>query len=104
MLNLTPLPKLPKSYSNVISEQVVLWHHDKHQAGYVTKFNDIVEQLEKSDKSASNANYSEFGELKRRLSFNHSGIILHENYWEVLETRGFYGSELRGLCNLLQNC
>lgn len=83
MLNLTPLPKLPKSYSNVISEQVVLWHHDKHQAGYVTKFNEIVEQLEKSDKSASNANYSEFGELKRRLSFNHSGIILHENYWEV---------------------
>ncbi len=86
MLNLTPLPKQPKSYSNVLSEQVVTWHHDKHQAGYVTKFNEILEQLEKSDKSKSNANYSDFGELKRRLSFNHAGILLHENYWQVFGT------------------
>lgn len=83
MLNLTPLPKQPTSYSNVLTEQVVLWHHDKHQAGYVNKLNEILEQLEKSDKSKSNANYSEFGELKRRLSFNHAGILLHENYWQV---------------------
>lgn len=65
-----------------ISEQVVNWHHQKHQAGYVAKRNEIEEKLKTCDKAPANQNYSEFGELKRRETFNASGMILHEIYWE----------------------
>lgn len=81
---LSPLPKPIGAYSDVLSEQVVNWHHDKHHAGYVTKLNEISLKLKTADKALSNANFSEWGELKRRQSFNHAGIVLHENYWLVL--------------------
>jgi len=72
----------------VLSKEVVTWHHDKHHAGYVNKRNEIEEKLKSCDKSASNANWSDFGELKRRETFNASGQILHEIYWENLGGNG----------------
>lgn len=78
------LTPLPYGYDTLdgISEEVVRWHHDTHQAGYVNKRNEIENKLESFDRSAANANYSEYGELKRRETFNASGMILHEIYWE----------------------
>ncbi len=77
---------LPFAYNALkgISEEVNKWHHDIHYAGYVNKRNEIEESLESVDKSKANANYSAYGEMKRRESFNASGQILHEIYWDNL--------------------
>ena len=75
-----------------ISQQVNAWHHDTHYAGYVKKRNEIEEKLEKADRNQANANYSEYGELKRRETFNASGQILHELYWDMLGTGGARGT------------
>jgi len=85
------LPKINFSFkdvANFLSEQVVRWHHEKHHNGYVAKANEIQEKLDNNEYSESNANYSEFGELKRRQSFNLSGIILHNIYWEIIGGKG----------------
>jgi superoxide dismutase, Fe-Mn family len=87
---LTKLPKEKGAYSNVISEQVVEWHHDKHQAGYVTKLNEITSKLMQFDMLSANANYSDWSDAKRRVTFNKAGIVLHENYWEVFGSDGKY--------------
>jgi Fe-Mn family superoxide dismutase len=71
-----------------VSPQVIEWHHGKHQKGYVDKRNEIEQKLSTVDRSPANANYSEYGELKRRESFNASGVILHEIYWETLGGNG----------------
>ncbi len=77
---------LPFAYNALqgISEQVNKWHHDTHYAGYVNKRNEIETALETADRSKANANYSVYGELKRRETFNASGQILHEYYWGML--------------------
>lgn len=77
---------LPFAYGALkgISEQVNKWHHDTHYAGYVNKRNEIEKKLEAVDKALANANFSEYGELKRRETFNASGQILHEIYWDNL--------------------
>ena len=77
---------LPFAYNALqgISEQVNKWHHDTHYAGYVNKRNEIESALETADRSKANANYSAYGELKRRETFNASGQILHEYYWGML--------------------
>jgi Fe-Mn family superoxide dismutase len=94
MHTLSPLPKKPEAYSNVISEKVVSWHHDKHQAGYVNKLNEICDKLKTAAKADSNPNYSEWGELKRRESFNHAGVILHEIYWNIFGSDGTSNPEM----------
>ncbi|MCX6140388.1 MAG: superoxide dismutase, partial [Candidatus Kapabacteria bacterium] len=33
-------------------------------------------------------NWSDFGELKRRQTWNHAGTVLHDVYWEVLGGNG----------------
>ncbi len=81
---------LPFAYNALkgISEQVNKWHHDTHYAGYVNKRNEIELSLVNVDRSKANANYSEFGALKRHETFNANGMILHEIYWEVLGGNG----------------
>jgi len=77
---------LPFAYGSQkgISELTDKRHHDTHYAGYVAKRNEVVQKLDSIDKTKANANYSEFGELKRKETFNASGQILHELYWDVL--------------------
>lgn len=70
--------------SDVISPETSDWHYNKHHAGYVAALNTIEKGLESADRSKSNGNYSEIGELKRRLTWNHSGALLHDIYWDVL--------------------
>lgn len=85
------LKPLPYSYAHLepaLSEQAVRWHHDVHQRGYVEKRNEIERKFAEFDPAAANHNYSEWAELKRKESFNASGQVLHEIYWEVLGGRG----------------
>jgi Fe-Mn family superoxide dismutase len=86
---------LPFAYGSQkgISEATDKRHHDTHYAGYVAKRNEVEQKLEACDKTKANANYSEFGELKRKETFNASGQILHELYWEVLGGDGAIDSD-----------
>ncbi len=68
----------------VVSPETTDWHYNTHHKGYVTFLNKIEQGLEKADRSAANGNWSEFGELKRRFTWNHAGALLHDVYWEVL--------------------
>lgn len=67
---------------NVVSPQTTDWHYNTHHKGYVTALNKIESGLEKADRAAANGNWSEIGELKRRFTWNHSGALLHDVYWE----------------------
>ena len=68
----------------VISPDTSDWHYNKHHKGYVAALNTIEKGLETADRAAANGNYSEIGELKRRLTWNHAGALLHDIYWEVM--------------------
>lgn len=69
---------------DVVSPETSDWHYNTHHKGYVTFLNKIEAALETADRSAANGNYSEIGELKRRLTWNHSGALLHDLYWQNL--------------------
>lgn len=73
---------------NVMSPETTDWHYNTHQKGYVTALNTIEKGLETADRSKANGNYSEIGELKRRLTWNHSGALLHDIYWQVVGGNG----------------
>lgn len=68
----------------VIDADTANWHYNTHHKGYVTFLNNIETELETADRSKANGNYSQVGELKRRLTWNHAGALLHDVYWEVL--------------------
>jgi Fe-Mn family superoxide dismutase len=68
--------------AKVIDGDTSDWHYNTHHKGYVTKLNEIEKALETSDVTKANGNYSEFGELKRRWTWNHAGTVLHDLYWE----------------------
>lgn len=68
----------------VIDAETTDWHYNTHHKGYVTFLNNIEKELETADRSKANGNYSQVGELKRRLTWNHAGALLHDVYWEVL--------------------
>ena len=70
--------------SDVMSPETSDWHYNKHHKGYVAALNTIENSLVNSDSTKANGNYSEFGELKRRFTWNHSGALLHDVYWDVL--------------------
>ncbi|MFH0922812.1 MAG: Fe-Mn family superoxide dismutase [Candidatus Micrarchaeota archaeon] len=76
------------------SKQLNEWHHDTHYAGYVNKRNEIEIALETIDKTKANANYSQYGELKRKETFNASGQLLHELYWDNLGGDGKPSGEI----------
>lgn len=69
---------------DVVSPETTDWHYNKHHKGYVTFLNKIEQGLEGADVEAANGNWSEFGELKRRFTWNHAGALLHDVYWDVM--------------------
>ncbi len=66
---------------NVVSPETTDWHYNKHHKGYVTALNKIEKELETADPTTANGNFSHIGEAKRRLTWNHSGALLHDLYW-----------------------
>ena len=73
-----------KLLANVVSPETTDWHYNTHHKGYVTALNTIEKALETADRATANGNFSQIGELKRRFTWNHSGALLHDLYWEVL--------------------
>jgi len=69
---------------DVVSLETSDWHYNTHHKGYVTFLNKIEQGLEGADAGAANGNWSDFGELKRRFTWNHSGTLLHDVYWDVM--------------------
>ncbi|TSC71074.1 MAG: superoxide dismutase, Fe-Mn family [Parcubacteria group bacterium Gr01-1014_70] len=78
----------PLNYTQLegLSEKQLKEHHDVLYAGYVKKINEIEEKLKTTDKSAANATYSEFGELKREETFALNGVKLHEGYFDNMSS------------------
>jgi Fe-Mn family superoxide dismutase len=70
--------------SKVMDAETSDWHYNTHHKGYVDKLNEIEKALVDADPSKANGNYSQIGELKRRWTWNHSGTILHDVYWDNL--------------------
>jgi Fe-Mn family superoxide dismutase len=68
----------------VMSPETTDWHYNTHHKGYVTFLNKIEAELPTADKGAANGTWSDFGELKRRLTWNHAGVVLHDVFWYVL--------------------
>lgn len=71
-----------------ISQQTVEWHHGRHHAGYVNALNSIEKTVAGMDDPAGVASASTYGDLKRRETFNASGMILHNLYWAQLTPGG----------------
>lgn len=74
--------------NSVVSPETSDWHYNKHHKGYVAALNTIETKLETADRSAANGNWSDYGELKRRFTWNHAGALLHDVYWHVLGGNG----------------
>ncbi len=77
------LKPLPYEYDALrgISEEVVRWHHDKHQAAYVEGLNAYIERVKAMRSSGS---FNDLRAVKEALVFNGSGMYLHELYWDSL--------------------
>ena len=70
------------------------WHHDTHYAGYVSKRNEIENELKAVDRAKANANYSVFRSLKLEETWNGNGMVLHEVYWDTMGGDGKYDESM----------
>lgn len=84
MSKLQKLEPKPLKYTELegISQKQLQEHHDVLYVGYVNKYNEIVELLEKADNKLANATYSELRELQLEKGFALNGVKLHEWYFE----------------------
>ncbi len=78
----------------VVSPETSDWHYNTHHKGYVNFLNKIEQALPNADKTAANGNWSDFGELKRRMTWNHAGPVLHDVYWDNLGGDGIASADL----------
>ena len=80
-----------------ISQKTIEIHHGKLYAGYVTKSNEIKDNLKpivESGKAEGNQIYSELRGLKNGESFANNGVYLHENYFAILGGDGMPKGEV----------
>jgi Fe-Mn family superoxide dismutase len=82
----TPKEPQPLKYKSVpgLSERQLAEHHDVLYAGYVKKYNEIMEKLATVDLGSANATYSDLRELQHEKVFALNGIQLHEFYFDNL--------------------
>jgi Fe-Mn family superoxide dismutase len=82
------LPPLPYEYDAlepVIDAEIMRLHHDEHHQGYVDGANKALNTLEQMRK---NSEFSDIKSVKRDLSFNLSGHVLHTVFWENMSPDG----------------
>lgn len=74
----------PLKYKSLpgLSEKQLSEHHDVLYAGYVKKYNEIVEKIKSVDTVTANATYSDLRELFVEKSFALNGVKLHEAYFD----------------------
>jgi len=86
--------KLSYTELSGFSAKQISFHHDVHYAGYVNKRNEVHEKLKTVDLSKANANYSEFRSLKKEETFNASGQLLHELYFDMFGGDGKFSDDM----------
>lgn len=64
-LTVNPLPYSYDALEPVISRKIMELHHDKHYAGYVNSFNNLLDQGKVS-------------------SFNYNGAVMHDLFWKIM--------------------
>ncbi len=82
------LPELPRGtdvFEDVISEQVMEWHHGTHHQGYVNGANAAEEGLENQRDSGD---YSDTGALLNSFTHNYAGHVLHSLFWQIMSPEG----------------
>ncbi len=83
------LPDLPYAYDalgDVIDEQTMRIHHDKHHAGYVKGANEAVKQLGSIRQGSGDPALIQHWE--RSLSFNMGGHVNHTLFWRGMAPEG----------------
>ncbi|MEX0876535.1 MAG: superoxide dismutase [Phycisphaerales bacterium] len=98
------LPDLPYAYdalSDVIDEQTMRIHHDKHHAGYVKGANTALKNLESIRLNSGDASTLEH--WQRELSFNMGGHINHTLFWKGMKptSEGGGGQPSGNLINMI---
>ena len=88
------IKNLPFKELKGISQKTVEIHWGKLYQGYVKKFQEIQEKLEKVDLSSANATFSELRELKIEQTFATNAILLHEAYFDILGGDGNPGGKI----------
>lgn len=82
------LPSLPYAYDALephIDEQIMRLHHDEHHQGYVDGANEALGQLAKM---RTKNEFDGIKAVKRDLSYNLSGHILHSIFWDTMSPEG----------------
>lgn len=74
----------PLKYTTVpgLSAKQLSEHHDVLYAGYVKKYNEIVEKIKTVDLESTNGTFSDLRELFVEKNFALNGIKLHESYFD----------------------
>lgn len=84
------LPKLPYDYADLephIDAQTMKLHHDVHHAGYVTKANEALAELEEIRREGGDAIHR-VRAVTDALSFNLAGHLLHSVFWSNMSRDG----------------
>ncbi len=74
----------PLKYTELpgLSKRQLSEHHDVLYAGYVKKYNEIIEKIATTDLTTANGTYSEIRELFVEKNFALNAIKLHESYFD----------------------
>jgi Fe-Mn family superoxide dismutase len=84
------LPKLPYDYADLephLDAQTMKLHHDVHHAGYVTKANDALAELERI-RRAGGDEIQRVRAVTDALAFNLAGHLLHCVFWTNMARDG----------------
>jgi Fe-Mn family superoxide dismutase len=82
------LPPLGYDYDALephIDEQIMRLHHDEHHQGYVDGTNTALQKLAQM---RAKGNFEGIKHVKRDLSYNLSGHILHSVFWQNMSPNG----------------
>jgi Fe-Mn family superoxide dismutase len=78
------VPELPYAYdalSEVIDEETMHLHHDKHHAGYVKG---LIEAEQKLEKARESGDFDAVQAASRSAAFNGGGHFLHTMFWACM--------------------
>lgn len=86
------LPDLPYDYTALephVSKQTLEFHHDKHHAAYVKKYNAAVEGTQMADKSIEEVIKATAGNPDQKGIFNNGAQAWnHSFYWQCMKPNG----------------
>ncbi|MGF1497706.1 MAG: superoxide dismutase [Elainellaceae cyanobacterium] len=86
------LPELPYDYAALepyISKNTLQFHHDKHHAGYVSKYNDAVKGSDFEGQPIENVIQAVAGDDSKRGIFNNGAQAWnHTFYWNSMKPNG----------------